>query len=153
MVWDGSDYLLLRGPSSDQVVLTLEGEVVACGSKDLLTDPLGSLVKEIGAGASLGSLFQFYPYGSKSAPSPLTTNPFQFVGAYGYYTDSTDRDYVRARELYKKLGRWMQVDPMWPNEMTFGYVLCSPMTLIDPSCLTKSICKGQISDFRAGHRE
>lgn len=106
---------------------------MACGSKDLLTDPLGSLVKEIGAGASLGSLFQFYPYGTKSIPSPLTTNPFRFVAAYGYNTDSADRDYVRARELMKKLGRWMQTDPYWPHEPAFDYVGCSPLSSVDPS--------------------
>jgi YD repeat-containing protein len=117
MVWDGSDYLLLHGPSSDQVVLTLESEIVNCGGKDLLTDPLGSLVREISAGASLSSLFQFYPYGAPVGASPANAIPFQFVGAYGYYTDSAERDYVRARELYKKLGRWMQVDAYWPGKL------------------------------------
>lgn len=43
MVWDGSDYLLLSEPTGNRVVLTLDSEIVACATKDLLTDPLGSL--------------------------------------------------------------------------------------------------------------
>ena len=136
MVWDGSDYLLLKGPSSDQIVLSLESEIVHCGGKDLLTDPLGTLVKEISTGASLSSLFQFYPYGSPIlGPTSRTTNPFRFVGAHGYYTDSPERDYVRARELYKKLGRWMQTDPLWPEERSYEYAKSCAASLVDPTGL------------------
>lgn len=134
MVWDGSDYLFLDGPSSDQLVLTLGGEIVACGSKDLLTDPLGSLVREISSGASLSSAFGFYPYGSPVLPmfSPPTI-PFRYIAAWGYFFDTNDRDYVRARELEKRLGRWMQTDPLWPGERAFGYVGGSPIQFVDPT--------------------
>ncbi|BBO22426.1 MAG: hypothetical protein AMXMBFR19_22140 [Chthonomonadaceae bacterium] len=135
MVWDGSDYLLLHGPTQNRVVLTLEGEIVSCGSKDLLTDPLGSLVKEISAGASLGSLIEMYPYGTLIGTRGKPSTPFVYIAAYGYYYDSIDRDYVRARELYKKLGRWMQTDPLWPEERTFGYAGQKPVIEIDPSGL------------------
>lgn len=133
MVWDGSDYLFLDGPSSDQLVLTLGGEIVASGSKDLLTDPLGSLVREISTGASLSSAFSFAPYGTPLSGTP--TIPFRYIAAYGYYFDSSDRDYVRARELEKRLGRWMQTDPIWPRERAYRGVLGSPTTFVDPSGL------------------
>ncbi|RIJ98683.1 MAG: hypothetical protein DCC46_10475, partial [Armatimonadetes bacterium] len=131
MVWDGSDYLLLNGPNSDAVVLTLGGEIVHCGGKDLLTDPLGSLVKEISAGASLGGLMQLTPYGTLLPTSEEPSIPFIYVAAYGYYYDSIDRDYVRARELMKKTGRWMQTDPLWPGETAYQYVGDEPISFTD----------------------
>ncbi|KAA0239717.1 MAG: RHS repeat protein [Armatimonadetes bacterium] len=132
MVWDGSDYLLLNEPTQNRVVLTLDGEIVSCGSKDLLTDPLGTLVKEISAGASLGGLVQLTPYGTLLPTSEEPSIPFIYVAAYGYYNDSAERDYVRARELYKKLGRWMQVDELWPDSRAFIYASSSPSRYIDP---------------------
>ncbi|MCZ7580245.1 MAG: hypothetical protein M5U21_05430 [Fimbriimonadaceae bacterium] len=137
MVWDGSDYLLLSEPTGNRVVLTLDSEIVSCGSKDLLTDPLGSLVKEISTGASLGGLVQLTPYGTLLPTSEEPSTPFIYVAAYGYYYDSIDRDYVRARELYKKLGRWMQTDPLWPAEASLGFVSANPFRFVDPSGLQK----------------
>ena len=131
MVWDGSDYLLLNEPTQNRVVLTLDSEIVSCGSKDLLTDPLGSLVKEISAGASLGSLIELYPYGTRASALTKISIPFVYIAAYGYYNDTAERDYVRARELYKKLGRWMQTDPLWPNQRNYLYVAANPIALSD----------------------
>ncbi|RIJ98687.1 MAG: hypothetical protein DCC46_10495 [Armatimonadetes bacterium] len=139
MVWDGSDYLLLSEPTGNRVVLTLDSEIVSCGSKDLLTDPLGSLVKEISTGASLGSLVELYPYGTRASALTKISIPFVYIAAYGYYTDSAERDYVRARELYKKLGRWMQTDPLWPVEPAFGYAFAQPIRLVDPSGLAPNV--------------
>ncbi|WKZ81205.1 MAG: hypothetical protein QY327_04710 [Fimbriimonadaceae bacterium] len=135
MVWDGIDYLFLNEPTQNRVVLTLEGEIVSCGSKDLLTDPLGSLVKEISSGASLGSLIEMYPYGTLVGTRGKPSTPFLYVAAYGYYYDSIDRDYVRARELYKKLGRWMQTDPLWPIEGPYLYCDGDPVSRLDPTGL------------------
>lgn len=133
VVWDGSDYLCLKRPgiSPSQMVLTLDSEIVHAGGKDLLTDPLGSLVKEISAGASLGSLIEMYPYGSLVAGTGSATTPYVYIAAYGYFRDTAERDYVRARELLKKLGRWMQVDPRWPAESSLGYASSNPVSLID----------------------
>jgi|GEM_PF-1861676 len=135
MVWDGIDYLLLNEPTQNRVVLTLEGEIVACGSKDLLTDPLGSLVKEISAGASLGSLIEMYPYGTLVGTRGKPSTPFVYIAAYGYYYDSIDRDYVRARVLSKIRGRWTGVDPLWPRAQAYGYALSNPVSYHDRSGL------------------
>lgn len=103
----------------------------ACASKYLLAESLGSLVKEISAGASLGGLVQLTPYGTLLPTSEQVSIPFIYVAAYGYYYDSAERDYVRARELYKKLCRWMQVDPIWPNQKNYLYVAANPIALSD----------------------
>ena len=151
-VWDGSDYLLLNEPTGNRVVLTLESEIVACGTRDLLTDPLGSLVREIASGASLGSLVEMYPYGTLVKDTGAATTPFVFVAAYGYYTDSASRDYVRARELMKSIGRWLQVDPLWPEEMAYGYVRGSVINAKDPSGLQDPWQKYQ-QDMNRGVRD
>ena len=135
MVWEGSDYLQIVGPSTAQTVLTVESEILASGSKDLLTDPLGSLVKEVSSGASLGSLIENYPYGKAVSGTGTPTTPWVYIGASGYCRDAADRDYVRARELYKTLGRWMQVDPLWPKKVSSPYRYPKPNNTVDPSGL------------------
>lgn len=135
VVWDGSDYLLLNGPSSDAVVLTLGGEIVSSGSFDLLPDSLGSVIGDIRSGQDPRVPFSYWPYGTMLLSVVQPSFPFLFVGSLGYYYDSSDRDYVRARELMKKLGRWMQTDPLWPGETAYGYVGQSPMMFADGSGL------------------
>ncbi|GIK32355.1 MAG: hypothetical protein D8M22_07190 [Armatimonadetes bacterium] len=143
-VWDGSDYLLLNGPSSSTVVLTLGGEIVSSGSFDLLPDSLGSVIGDIRSGQDPRVIFDYWPYGTM-LPSPFKASfPFLFVGSLGYYHDSESRDYVRARELMKSTGRWMQVDPLWPEERAFEYANSSPNTRTDPFGLFSidSSCNG-----------
>ncbi|MCZ7580242.1 MAG: hypothetical protein M5U21_05415 [Fimbriimonadaceae bacterium] len=135
MVWDGADYLLLNGPSENQVVLTLGSEIVSCGDFDLLPDSLGSVIGDTRAGFDPRLLYEYWPYGMMSASVIRAMLPFLYVGSLGYYNDSADRDYVRARELMKKNGRWMQTDPLWPAEAPYRYVGCSPLAHIDPSGL------------------
>lgn len=131
MVWDGSDYLLLKGPASDQVVLTAEGEILSVGTYDLLPDPLGSVIGYTQAGSNPTTPFSYWPYGRSSSPGFRPPFPYLYVGSLGYYQDSPDRDYVRARELYKSIGRWMQVDPLWPALEPYGYTNASPIILTD----------------------
>ncbi|RIJ98694.1 MAG: hypothetical protein DCC46_10530 [Armatimonadetes bacterium] len=144
MVWDGSDYLLLNGPSSDTVVLTLGGEIVSSGSFDLLPDSLGSVIGDIRSGQEPRVPFSYWPYGTMLLSVVQPSFPFLFVGSLGYYYDSADRDHVRARELMKKTGRWMQVDALWPEERAFEYANSSPITRTDPFGLFSidSSCNG-----------
>lgn len=131
MVWDGSDYLLLNGPNSNTVVLTLGGEIVSAGSFDLLPDSLGSVIGDIRSGQDPRVPFSYWPYGTMLLSVVEPSFPFLFVGSLGYYTDSTDRDYVRARELMKKTGRWMQTDSLWPKQRACGYCDSNPSSNTD----------------------
>ncbi|GIK32353.1 MAG: hypothetical protein HND43_07205 [Armatimonadetes bacterium] len=121
VVWDGSDYLLLNGPISDAVVLTLGGEIVSSGSFDLLPDSLGSVIGDIRSGQEPRVPFSYWPYGTMLLSVVQPSFPFLFVGSLGYYYDSSDRDYVRARELMKKLGRWMQTDALSPSARAYHF--------------------------------
>lgn len=133
VVWDGSDYLLLNGPSSDTVVLTLGGEIVSSGSTDLLPDSLGSVIGDIRSGQDPRVPFSYWPYGTMLLSVVQPSFPFLFVGSLGYYYDAESRDYARAREYYKKLARWFRVDPIWPRARPYSYGFGNPILLADPS--------------------
>lgn len=132
VVWDGSDYLYLKRPgiSPSQIVLTLGSEIVSIGTTDLLPDSLGSVIGDIRSGFDPRLLFEYYPYG-KRADATSTSLPFLYVGSLGYYHDDASRSYVRARELYKLVGRWMQMDPLWPSTKAFQVCDCNPSSYTD----------------------
>ncbi|GIK32360.1 MAG: RHS repeat protein [Armatimonadetes bacterium] len=132
-VWDGTDYLLLNGPITNQVVLTIGSEIVSCGDFDLLPDSLGSVIGDTRAGFDPRLLYEYWPFGMISASVIRAMLPFHYVGSLGYYHDSADRDYVRARELMKKLGTWMQLDAFWPEERGYQYGRLRPTVLRDRS--------------------
>ena len=58
-------------------------------------------------------------------------SPFGFCGVWGYYTQSGQPTYVRARYYRPNLRRWQTVDPLWPWEDAYTYVSNSPQTLVD----------------------
>ena len=51
--------------------------------------------------------------GEEIARTGVTTNPFGYKGAVGYYTNSaTDDIYVRARTYQPVTGRWLSLEPL-----------------------------------------
>ncbi|MEQ1903256.1 MAG: RHS repeat-associated core domain-containing protein [Pirellulaceae bacterium] len=57
--------------------------------------------------------FIFTAHGEEVARTGVTTNPFGYKGAVGYYTNSTTNDiYVRARTYQPTTGRWLSADPL-----------------------------------------
>src|SRR5262249_49476821 len=63
----------------------------------------------------------------------------RFVGALGYYRDSAQRSYVRARELDAGRGRWLTPDPIGfaGGLNVYGYAEGNPATGVDPLGLAK----------------
>ena len=114
---------------------TLDGEVVSesrVGTRrDFLPDPLGSTAALLDSSQTKTDTWAYWPYGEERARTGATPTPFQFVGTLGYYEDSADRVYVRARSYRSGLGRWMTVDPLWPGESAYGYVSGNPSTWMD----------------------
>jgi hypothetical protein len=134
LVWDGWDYLQWRRPSGTHVFHTMNGEIVgeSVGGvvRDYLLDPLGSVVATLDAGG-LVDQFEYWPYGELVDDLPEGAPVFLWVGGLGYWFDTDERRYVRHRMLRTDLGSWMQVDPLWPNEASLGYVPSSPQTVTD----------------------
>lgn len=115
----------------------IDGEVIAQkrnGVRHLLVpDAQGSTVALVGSSSTITDTFEYWPYGEVRTRTGSTTMPFQYIGALGYYRDSTGRTYVRARMLRTDLGRWMTRDALWPLEATYQYARSSPVVWTDPS--------------------
>ncbi len=97
-------------------------------------DALGNTIALITANA-VTDTYTYWPYGELRTSTGSTVNPFRHGGAWGYYTDTTGRTYVRARTLGPGLTRWMTVDPLWPREVAYRYASASPNRFMDPSGL------------------
>jgi RHS repeat-associated protein len=96
-------------------------------------DALGNTIALINDSGVVTDTYAYWPYGELRTSTGTITNPFKFCGAWGYYTDTTGRTYVRARTLRPGLTRWMTVDPLWPADRPFSYGDCSPILSVDPS--------------------
>jgi RHS repeat-associated protein len=96
-----------------------------------LHDALGSTIALVDASGAVTDTYTYWPYGTVRSSTGTTENPYKFCGKWGYYEDAPGRAYVRARTLRQDLGRWMTVDPLWPNEHAYRYVRCTPITLVD----------------------
>jgi RHS repeat-associated protein len=115
-----------------EVVSELRGGV----KRDYVPDPLGSTVALLDATQTKTDTFQYWPYGESAGRTGTTATPFQYVGTMGYYTDSSGRNYVRARYLDKAKGRWVTEDPITflSGEINFyRYSKSSPILLSDPT--------------------
>ena len=93
----------------------------ALGSTRFLTDSSGNVT------------YLHDAWGNLVASTGTTTNPFKWVGKYGYYTDnSTAQVYVRARMYQPTVARWASVD------IAYGTIFLSqyPYSINDPSGLS-----------------
>jgi len=139
-VWDGADYLQIKPSSGDATLLVvLDGEVVGhvkgSEKRDYIVDPLGSVVAYLNSSQTLTDQFEYWPYGEMVAEIEAGTEPFLWVGSLGYFRENDLRTYIRARTYRQDLGSWMQLDPLWPNELPQQYCGDSPVSSKDPSGL------------------
>jgi len=100
---------------------------------ELISDPLGSVVKTKDATGNETSRTEYWPYGEVQSSTGSNPTPFGFVGTLGYYRDLATRLYVRARYLRPDQGRWQTVDPLWPDESAYGYAAQAPALFLDYS--------------------
>jgi RHS repeat-associated protein len=98
----------------------------ALGSTRFLTDSSGNVT----------DTYLHDAWGNLVASTGTTTNPFKWVGKYGYYTDnSTTQVYVRARMYQPTVAQWLSVDPLslWQRLKLFVYGDNAPNGFVDPS--------------------
>ncbi len=101
------------------------------GSTQLLTDENGNVTDSY-ANTAFGEPV------STGAENP-TTNPFRFVGQFGYYINRDVGDYyVRARAFSDVLARWLSPDPIGlvdqrESASLYKYANNSPTVNVDPS--------------------
>ena len=100
-------------------------------------------------------MFFFNPYVYDAFGNLLTTPPAQpnqilYGGRFGYYTDATGLDYVRARYYDPVNGRWVNRDPIGFTALDWNlyrHVGNSPISRNDPSGLGPNLsgtCKQSI---------
>ncbi len=114
---------------------------------DYLCDALGSVVSTVDQTQTVKSTARYKPYGADLA----TTGPqpvYGWVGSFGSRKTGRPHSeiYNQARHLGCAAGRWTTVDPIWPFQMAYVYVLDSPVTTIDPSGLDPCPCRKHVQN-------
>ena len=105
-----------------------------------LADPLGSTIALTDSGTAITDTWDYWPYGEVMSRTGTNPTPFTFVGTLGYFKDLLDKLlYVRARHYKPDYGRWLTVDPIWPNDEAFGYVHAVPSSSVDPAGLQPQV--------------
>jgi hypothetical protein len=92
--------------------------------KDFLTDHLGSITAEIDQNQNRTFETRYSAYGRNNW-STGTGCGFGWVGSSGYRETGLFHmsHYVRARHYSYLTGSWSTVDPLWPREASYGYVM------------------------------
>jgi RHS repeat-associated protein len=128
------------------------------GSFYYLTDDLGSVVGLTDDSGAVVRTYAYAPFGettSSTAAAGAPANPWRFVGAHNYYTDSTGLMKVGIRYYDPELGRWTQRDPVWnpldPQQANrYAYVGQNPLNHLDPTGALSGECLGSIAQLVGG---
>ena len=110
----------------------------SAGTRDLLTDALGSTWGLADSSGTLQSAYSYQPFGSVTPSGTTSTNPYQYTGREndsGAGPFEGDLYYNRARYYSPVLQRFMSQDPLGfaggdPN--LYAYVYDDPVNLLDP---------------------
>lgn len=104
--------------------------------REYVPDPLGSTIALLDSTQGQTDTFTYWPYGEVASRTGTTETSFQFVGTWGYYSDSDSRKYVRARYLDSSKSRWLTKDPIGfkgKDYNLYRYVDNKPITVTDKS--------------------
>jgi RHS repeat-associated protein len=88
----------------------------------------------VSVGGAVTDSYTFKAFGEEVAASGSTVNPLRYVGAYGYYRETAERYYVRARYYNSAIGRWNSRDQL-DLQPAYQYVRNRPIQDADPSGL------------------
>jgi len=144
-IWDGEKVLEETDQNNVvQVVYTQSGEVFgdvvsqrrSGTSRYFLFDPLGSTSRLTDGSQNVTDSYLFKGFGESLLTAGPTTNPFQFVGAEGYYLDADlSLSSLRAREYAPTVGRLLSVDPLRFTRGAYVYTGNNPLLATDPGGL------------------
>ncbi|MEI7576991.1 MAG: RHS repeat-associated core domain-containing protein [Armatimonadota bacterium] len=140
IIWDGTDYLQVRGTSTIKTFHTVESQMMSYIEStlryDFLTDQLGSITAIMDGNQTRIFDTRYSAYG-RNLWATGTGCGFGWVGSYGYKETGLVHmsHYVRARHYSYVTGAWSTVDPLWPDESARGYVRGRATSNVDPSGL------------------
>jgi RHS repeat-associated protein len=102
-----------------------------------LKDHLGSVRVVVDEAGEIVSSDDYYPWGiileGRSTDDNSYNAKYKFTGKER--DKETGYDYFGARYFDSRIGRWMQVDPLYKKHLEwnpYNYVLDNPLSLIDP---------------------
>ena len=129
----------------------------SAGTRDLLTDALGSTWGLADSSGTVQSGYSYQPFGSVTPSGTTGPNPYQYTGREndsGAGPFEGDLYYNRARYYSPVLQRFMSQDPIGfggGDTNLYGYVRNDPINWTDPLGLTVSIYM-QDPDFPEIHQ-
>ena len=148
-VWDGVNVLLeADAAGSTQADYTdypgmwggLVSERRSGASSYYGTDLQASVRMLLSGAAAVTDQYLYRAFGDEVSSSGSTTNPYQYVGAYGYYLDAeTGLMLLTLRYYDAEVGRFVTRDPIGfrgGDWNVYGYVFSNPVSDIDPGGLS-----------------
>ncbi len=141
---------LLTGLGTDQLFTRTD----SAGTRDFLTDAVGSVVALTDSAGTVRTTYTYDPYGATTAGGASSSSPYKFTARD---TDATSLYYLRARYYSPKFGRFLSQDPMGypggPDPDLYRYAFDDPPDLSDPFGLDPT-CHGFfgcVADFLHDH--
>lgn len=148
-VWDGQNVLQERSVSNVRLAQYTNYPGywggLASGRQNSISsfygfDSQGSARILVNIGGTITDSYSYQAFGMElaqgtSPQAEYTTNPYRYVGQFGYYRDGLSRLQVRERELDVLDGRWLSRDPLGfagGSWNVYQYVENAPTSRVDP---------------------
>jgi RHS repeat-associated protein len=138
---------LLTGLGTDEHLVRTD----SAGSRDLLTDALGTTVSLADSSGAVQTEYSYEPFGLAAASGSSSTNELRYTGRE---EDGTGLNYYRARYYHPALQRFISEDPIGLDRGDtnfYAYVANNPVSFADPSGLTLESNLIFAFDFLTGH--
>ena len=122
--------------------------------KVYVPDALGNTVAMMDNTGTITDTFSYFPSGTVASRTGTTATPFLWNGGSGYFTDSSTRKYVRARNYFNSTGRWGSQDPIGfrgGDYNLYRYVGNRFVVRIDPNGLSGRDCILDPDSMNGGH--
>jgi len=101
-------------------------------------DDLGSTRLLTNGSGTVTDTYRYDAWGKQTAHTGSTAQPYQYVGALGYYADADDNHgllLLGARYYNPSVGRFITLDPARDGRSWYVYVGANPVTRVDPAGL------------------
>jgi RHS repeat-associated protein len=125
---DGNNQVIasyVHGPSIDEPI-----SIDKAGQRYYyISDGLGSITALVDQNGNIAQSYRYDSFGNILSTTGSLTQPYTYTGRE--LDSETGLFYYRARYYDPKIGRFLQEDPVW-DENLYGYCFSNPLNLVDP---------------------